>query len=285
MKKVIASLVAVAGMSVAANAQVNTNVTWQVSANGIDGWAGNAQPLNVLPGSTVYVRALVSYTGTAAPLGLASMQFQPTVSNWSGADTLAAFVNGGAGSNTSTPIGVVTDPNSTTSFGRLSPFGRTSLNATAFLKGHTHSGGAGGAPAGSWLRVAQAQVTSWFGGTGNTTGGSGIPISQLNDSGRQPIDPPFVSSLQNVVVFKMAFTLSSVDSRPDLVIDSPTEGFGNRNTTTGAREVYWFASMTEGTGSIRGTAAITTASVHVVPAPASMALLGLGGLAVARRRR
>jgi hypothetical protein len=283
MKKVIASLVAVAGMSVAANAQVNTNVAWQVSANGIDGWT--AGTLNVNPGSTVYARALVSYSGTAAPLGLASLVFQPTVSNWSAADTLGAFVNGGQGGNTSTPVGVVTDPNSTTSFGRLSPWGRTALSVTSFLRGHVHTAGSGQAPAGTWLRIAQNQITSWIDGTGNTTGGNGVPISQLNDVGRTAADPAFNGSLQNIVVFKMALTLSGVASRPDLVVDSPAGGFGNRNATTGAREVYWFASMSETTGSIRGTANVTTATIHVVPAPASMALLGLGGLAVARRRR
>jgi hypothetical protein len=49
--------------------------------------------------------------------------------------------------------------------------------------------------------------------------------------------------------------------------------------------VYWWASLSESTGSIRGTALVETASISVVPTPASLALLGLGGLVIARRRR
>lgn len=283
MKKVIASLVAVAGMSVAANAVDNTSIVWQVSRTGAAGTFSSSID-NLLPGQSFVARAVVSYTGTAAPLGLASFVFQPTVSNFNSGDTLTPFVNGGQGGNTSTPPGVVAD-GSTTEFGRVIPWGRSALTPTSFMRGHTHTGGSAGAPAGNWLRIAQNHVTSWFGSTGNTTGGSGIPISQLNDVGRNSNDPAFHSSLQGINVFTMKITVGPDDALRTLAIDSPTDGFGNRNSVTGDREVYWFASMTEITGSIRGTAVVAGASVTVVPSPASLALLGLGGLAVARRRR
>lgn len=281
MKKVIGTLVAVAGMASAANAQVNTRIDWQVSLNNVN-WSTN---VNALPGQLVYVRALASYTGTAAPLGLASLVFQPTVSNYDLAgtmDVLSPFVNGGQGGNTSTPVGVVTNTADPAQFGRISPFGRSALSSTAFLKGHTHSAGSGGAPAGDWLRIAQAQVTSWIGGAGNTTGGSGVGIAQLSDVGRQPVDPPFNGTIQNVQIFKFGITLGD---RPDTrTIDSPTAGFGNFNSTNQQREVYWWATMAESTGSIRGTAQVNTATI-TIPTPASLALLGMGGLAITRRRR
>ncbi len=281
MKKMVASLVAVAGMSVAAHAVDNTSIVWQAS---LDGSTWTSDTLIVPAGAQVEVRALVSYTGTAAPVGLASFVFQPTVSNWGAGDALLPFVNGGQGGNTSNPLGVV--PADGPGYGRVVPWGRSALSATSFLRGHTHTAGSGGAPAGSWLRIAQNQVTSWIGGTGNTTGGSGVPISQLSEVGRTTADPAFNSQLQNIVVFRMGLDLAdgNTDLR-NLVVDSPTAGFGNRNSTTGDREVYWFASTTEATGSIRGTAVVDSVTISIVPAPASLALLGLGGLAAARRRR
>ena len=206
MKKVIGSLVAVAGLAAAANAQVNTRVDWQVSMDNVN-WSTN---VNAQPGNLVFVRALVSYTGTAAPLGLASLVFQPTVANYDLAgtmDVLSPFVNGGQGGNTSTPLGVVSNTADPTQFGRISPFGRSALSSTSFLKGHTHTGGSGGAPAGDWLRIAQAQITNWIGGAGNTSGGSGVGIAQLSDVGRTSNDPAFNGSIQNVQVFKFGITL------------------------------------------------------------------------------
>jgi hypothetical protein len=273
---VLASLAVVHG----AGAEVNTRIRWEVSANGID-WGGGIVLRQT--GATYQVRAVVSYIGTEATVGLASFVFQPTVSNWSQGDILLPFVNGGQGGNTSTPVGVV--PVDGPGYGRVVPWGRTALSATSFLRGHTHPGGAGGAPAGSWLRIAQNQVTAWIGGIGNTTGGSGVPISQLSSVGRSSADPAFNDQLQNIVVFRMGIDLSDSPTNFDpIVIDSPIEGFGNRNAATGEREVYWFASMTEATGSIRGTAIVEPVSL-VLQTPASMFMVGAGGLVVSRRRR
>jgi uncharacterized protein (TIGR03382 family) len=283
MKSVIASLVAVAGMSVAANAVVNTSVVFQTSSDG-NNWFGGTH--DYAPGTQVMSRALVTYTGTGTPFGLASFVFQPTVSNATALDTMSAFINGGVGSNTSTPPGVLIggQANDTTSFGRLSPWGRSATAASSAIRGffHTNPNGDGV----NFLRIAQSQVTSWIGGAGNTTGGSGVNIAQLSNVGRTTSDPAFNGSLSNVYVFKFGLTLDAANgTRPDLVVDAPLAGFGNRNTTTGDREVYWWGDMNEASGSIRGTASVTTATIHVIPTPASLALLGLGGLAIGRRRR
>src|SRR5437763_388192 len=101
MKSVIASLVAVAGLSVAANAVVNTSIVQQVSLDAVN-WSSS---VTATPGSNVYMRSLVSYTGTGTPVGLASFVYQPTISNASSGDAILPFINGGAGSNTSTPPG------------------------------------------------------------------------------------------------------------------------------------------------------------------------------------
>lgn len=285
MKSVIASLVAVAGMSVAANAVVNTSIVMQVSTNGTT-WSNN---VNVNPGSQVYIRTLVSYTGLASPVGLASFVFQPTVSNATAGDSVLPFINGGVGSNTSTPLGVLTGSQltDTTSFGRVSPWGRSATSSTSALHGFFHVNPNGDGI--NYIRIAQLQVTSWIGGTGNTTGGSGVPISQLSDVGRTTDDPAFNGTLQNIYAFKFGLQLDSATTPPSaprvMTVDAPAGGFGNRNSTTGDREIYWFTSTAEATGSTRGTALVTPATITVVPTPASLALLGLGGLVVGRRRR
>jgi hypothetical protein len=280
MKTVIASLIALAGLSVAANGVVNTSIVFQTSANGTD-WFGGTHDYNA--GTQVMVRALVTYTGTGTPFGLASFVFQPTVSNAVAVDTVSPFINSGVGSNTSTPLGVLSGAqgNDTTSFGRLSPWGRSATASSSAIRGffHTNPNGDGI----NYLRIAQAQVTSWIGGTGNTTGGSGVNIAQLSNVGRTTSDPAFNGSLSNIYVFKFGITPDPSLPRGLMVIDAPLGGFGNRNTATGDREIYWWGDMNEASGSIRGTATVTTATIFL-PAPASLALLGLGGLAMRRRR-
>jgi len=273
MKSVIASLVAVAGIAVAANADVNTRISMLVSADGTN----FAPEVTVAPGDTVQVLVSVSYTGTAAPLGLASFVFQPTVSNFIG--TPFGYVNGGAGSNTSTPSGVISD--SAGNYGRISPWARTSLGTAQAISNFNNN--SVGQPAGNWLRIAQHQVTAWFGGAGNTSGGSGVPIAQLSNVGRTASDPAFNPSTQNVHVFRFGFTVGAGASA-DMFVDAPAAGFGNLNTVTGEREVRWWADLNEATGSIVGTALVVPGIVHI-PSPASLALLGLGGLAIGRRRR
>jgi len=282
MKKVIASLVAVAGLSVAAQGQ--GLIKFQVSPAGLETWGST---LDAAPGTMFDVRATVSYTGTAAPHGLASMFFQPTVSNWNATavtgDILGAFANNGAGGNLTTPSGVVLDQPGL--YGRISPFGRTALVATNAIKGHTHVGGSGNAPAGSWLRIAQTQIVTWPGTSGNTSGGSGVPIAQNYVTGRVAGEPEFLTTLQNVVIFKYKVTLSADPAVRSLTMDAPALGIGNRSTVTGNGQIYWFGATSEATGQIRGDATVQTASVNIVPTPASLALLGLGGLAIGRRRR
>jgi hypothetical protein len=253
------------GVGGVAAADVNTLVLWQASMDNRD-WASSVR---ARPGETVFVRAVVSYIGTQAPVGLNAMYFQPTVSAWDAgatADALLPFVNGGMGGNASTPIGVVTNTADPTQFGRVAPWGRASLSSTSYMRGHVHTGGWGGAPPGTWLRVAQAQVTSWIGGSGNTTGGSGVPISQLafQVDGCLPC-PPWNPNVGDIEVLHLGIALGPERLARSMVVDAPLDGFGLRNAATGEREVYWFANHDELTGSIRGTAVVVPASILVAP--------------------
>jgi len=277
MKNVIASIVAVAGLSVAASAATTVNML--VSTDGVN--FSNTLNLQANTGlRTVEILTTVSNTGTAT-IGLGSFQYQPTVSNWGSggaADALVPFTTT-FGGNTTTPSGVVAD--AAGQYGRISPWGGTSSTSSQRLFGHVNT------DAGTtYLRIAQAQVTSWIGGTGNSTGGSGVNIKQLNDIGRSASDPAFNTNLTNIHVLRFAIQVDTSIAPRTLTVDAPLAGFGNRNSTTGGREIYWYATSTEATGSIREVPTINSAAINVVvPTPASLALMGLGGLAVARRRR
>src|SRR4051812_2783613 len=63
--------------------------------------------INAQPGDSVDVRLVISFTGTGSPLGLSDVNLQPTVSNWASAlgDTMLPLVNGGVGSQVTTPVG------------------------------------------------------------------------------------------------------------------------------------------------------------------------------------
>ncbi|HYE62496.1 MAG TPA: hypothetical protein VD997_10930 [Phycisphaerales bacterium] len=297
MKSVIASLVAVAGMSVAASANiVNTQVSFLASVNG----GPFTSDLNILAGQgvkRVEVVARFTYIGPGTALGFASAVFQPTVSGLVASDAAVGYVNGGLGSNVSSPSGVVADAPG--QYGRISPYGRTALSSTGqAIFNHIHNGNLG-APAGRTLRIAQRSATAWVGGTGNTTGGQGVNVAQLSNVGRTASDPAFAPG-SSVNVFRWGMdidtgaTLDAAFVRT-LTVDAPLNGFGNRVTATSAqfpgsaigdREVYWWGDMNASTGDLRGLAQVAQGFINiVVPSPASLALMGLGGLCVARRRR
>jgi uncharacterized protein (TIGR03382 family) len=272
-----ASLIALAGLAALAHGQAN--VVLEVSPAGAETWSSSIPNAN--PGQSIDVRVRMSYNGTQQPIGLASMYMQPTISNWRNTglqDVFGALVNGGQGSNTSTPSGAV--PDAPGQYGRVSPFASRATNGFQALTGMVNS-----ISGTTYLRVAQAYATDWIGQGLNISGDRGVPISQLSSIGRTTSDPAFNSSLVSLVVFKFNITLSTTAVARTMVVDIPAGGFGNLNTTTGVREVRWYAGMNEATGSVRGAATVTQATITELPAPGAAALLGLGGLAAVRRRR
>ncbi len=269
----LSSLTVLAGVAMAQG-----RVDLEVSAAGAEVWGSS---VNAVPGDSVDVRLRLTYTGTDQPLGLASIYAQPTISNWrniGATDTMSPLVNGGHGSNTSTPIGAVAD--AANQFGRVLPYASRATNGVQTLTGfaQTFNGI-------SYLRVAQANATDWVGTGFNATGGRGIPMTQVNNLGRTAAEPAFSSALSDIIIFKFRINLSNTVLARTMQVTIPADGFGNLNDATGVREIRWFGSMTEPVGSIVGAATVNAASIVVVPAPAGVALLGLGGLVVARRRR
>jgi uncharacterized protein (TIGR03382 family) len=260
------SILAVAGLAAAANAQA-TNVIQEVSTNGSD-WSSS---VTVNPGATVFVRVRVALSGATA-LGLAGITHQPTLTNWNQGgtgDTHVAFT--AAGLNNSCPPGAQTeagfvgrhvDGTAGTATGRIFPFGSAGMNATSasgLLTSHND--------AGNLLRFAGSKAVA---ATTNLAWGvnSAQLTPQLNGS-------CFVSSL-DVVVFRYAVTLSSTNTTARVL------STGNAGVSQNRGTWYLNAGGTQTLNANIGT--VTNATINV-PTPGALALLGLGGLAVSRRRR
>jgi len=279
VKNIIASIVAAAGIASMASAQI-TQMDVETSLDGVS-WSGGNRAVN--PGTTVQFRYKVSFNAngtTASPTGFASLTFQPTVSNW-GTDTLNAFATSGNNTNG----GAVTEASG--NFGRIIPFASTGATTSDPYRGHVQT-----ASGTQFLRIARTTITNWVGqgltsGTSaanNFNGAGGLACVQKGFSLVTATDPAFNPAIANVVLAKFSLTLSNDGAARTLVISAPTEGM-SRNATTGAREASWFSSNTDNFGSIKAAVSVADASLTVVPAPGALALLGMGGLMAARRRR
>lgn len=334
MKSVIASLIAVAGMSVAANGQCVMKML--VSTDGTN----FSSSVNANPGQTVTILVTCSYTGSTTNTtvaGFGSAIFQPTVSNWHvGTDTLLPLRQGGNtlpadGSGMVLPQGGVGNGAYGTAtagggtpvggagnlynggYGRVMPFGRTFLDGSNALRGweHTNPNGDGV----NYLRIAQSNVSGWIGTAGNTDGLSGVNCAQLYCVGRTESDPDFWGRKDTFLVdpgppeswdvndnghqdrrvdvqlFRFAITLDSSTTLRTLTVDAPING-QQINSAGTDRYIGYYSTTSQSTpgtaygfntGTLRSS--VQTGLINIVPSPASMALLGLGGLVASRRRR
>lgn len=293
MKKVIGSMLAVAGIAMAANAQ-DTTIRYEASTDGGNTWSSS---VNALPGSEVQVRARVIWSGSTPVFGLSQVIFQPVVSNWTGADALITTPGtpgnngiGPVGGSRTTPLGTV--PDAPGVFGRITPFGANALSTSTYLRGQLGTGTAAGL-----LRISRADVTNWIGvgptsgaaAVNNWTGAGGVSIAQIASVSRQPTDPAFNGD-NDVVVFKFGFTLGSSTDVRSLSVDTPLAGINRETSAAGGNygRVFasWFASSTASQGTrFYDSIGTDDATINVVPAPGALALIGLGGLVATRRRR
>jgi hypothetical protein len=278
----IAALTAVAGSAAPSLGIVNTRLEFQVSPTMAETWSSS---VNVTPGQSIDVRVRATYTGTASPIGLSNINFQPTVSNWWGAapsDTFTPVANGyGDALPAQTPHGWVLDTPG--AYGRIFGWTRQGVNPSDtanYIVGMVNLHNTT-----NYLRIAHAHVTQWQ--SGETFGGSGgVDIGQFSPNVRPTTAPQFDTRLSNIVVFKFRITLSTALTTRDLVVDTPAELFGNYNSTTGEREAVWFGAPNEPAGTIRGGVLTVPATIHVtIPAPASLSLAPAAAALLVRRRR
>lgn len=302
MRNLMCGVLAVAGMAMGADAGTS-RLSVQVSKDGAT-WS-NSATVDHNAGDTgrVIVRYAMSWipdaNDTAVPIGFYAINIQPTFANVRESDVIAPFasqgnnVNGGGIDLDSSPLD---GP-----FGRLRPFATTGPAATnpssmgnRYLV-HTHTSGSGGAPAGRYYRIARNDITRWM-GSGPTTGSmavnnfngsGGIVVTQKSSSIVSPNDPPFNSSIEDVVLFQIAIDVAAVGIGQSHLIDldAPLAGLNGLDITTGLHDAAWFRSSFELFGTLRGVVTVRPAQINIIPSPCALALLSMGGVLACRRRR
>ena len=188
-----------------------TVLTFQVSLDGV-AWV----PSVVLDSGvrTVQVRATASFAPDVAsrPLGLANLNFQPTISNWSPLhDSLMGFASVGTNQ---TGGGVRDLPGMNAPLGRIMPFANTGPTASDPYHGHEQMMGGM-----RHLRLARTSTSNWPGdgpatnASNNSNGSGGIAISQKSWANVAANDPLFVGQIQDVVLFKFCLLYTSPSPR------------------------------------------------------------------------
>ncbi len=304
MKNVIVSMLAVAGLAGIASAQTTTEqgggrLTFQVYNPVTNAWGSS---IDAAPGQRVELRVVASYTGTRTDLfAMGEALYQPTLSNadntGTGAqqDQIGAWRNGGNGGNSiAGSMLSVAEGNQGTAladYGRVL-FGGTATAATGSntMTSFRHTGGSDGAPAGSWIRMAGNFVTQWPAALPAAPAAADTNRILRGISAQQQsfaLNSTFhVAGLSNVI-FRQAIILSDDPAARTVQFSSFIES-ARRVANTGTddtRFISWQTSNSD-SGSHRTLGVqYVPANINVVPTPASMALMGLGGLVAARRRR
>jgi hypothetical protein len=279
MKNVIGALVAVVGLAGVVNAQT-TKITAQVWDGA--GWSSSVQKNPLAPGGAeVRVRYVVSYTGTASPFAFAGGNFQPLVGRWDAADAVALGARSG---NFNAPA-ADDDFSTGEEFGRTRTTAYSNISSTNQLTAHQNN--IGGV---NTLRIAQATVTNAPGAgatLNNVNGSGGIPLTQNVTGPGRPADAPAIAEGKSIVVYGVKITLKADNSNRNL--DDVTKDLSISGTAFSTGGTFrWFAANSEISGSISSAAAdlaFESAFIDIVPTPASLALVGVGGLVATRRRR
>lgn len=256
------ALVAAAGLAATANAQSTSRVIFESSFDNGASWAGGAVNRTVAPNSTVnmMVRARIVLNGTDTVLGLAGITFQPKLTGWGAGDVRNPFT-------TADGSGVSEEPQTNT--GRILPFassGMGSGSASGLLTSHVDGGNTlrfAGANA-----VAQTTNLAW-----------GVSSGQVPPNLANP--PSSFRSGTDVVVFRYSVSLAVADMDRDLSALCDVSAILQTRAS-------WYRNP-NGAGSLLATVGandMIANNIHLmVPAPGALALAGLGGLVVARRRR
>jgi uncharacterized protein (TIGR03382 family) len=249
------ALVTAAGLASSAFAQSGTSqLVFETSLDGTT-WAGGTR--DIVVGATptrVEVRVRAVLQNPSGIIGFAGLTFQPTLTNWTAADSRVAFTTSDGSGTTNAPG----------NFGRIFPFsgsGMRSDSASGLLTSFVDGG--------NTLRFAGANAV-----TATTNRAWGVASNQLT----QNIAGTNFAPGTDVVIFKYGVDISGSAERT-LVASVPLD---NINLT----RMTWYTTPAGGSFQAPMTQAqVINAGIHVVPTPASLALLGLGGLVIGRRRR
>ena len=188
-----ASILSASGAACAcANAQ-SSALTFEASVNGQPFQAGIQ---NASPGDNVVIRGRAIIAGQTS-LGLASVQFKPTITNWDVGDAVAAF------DTPTNPIPGAAAGVAPTQFGRVLPFGATNPASIPNLT-----------LVGSTMQLR-----------GSFAGGTNPNAQEIHQGAANPAGTFFNSSL-NVVVFRYRMTLGSSTTPRDMVLGTPLVSTG-----------------------------------------------------------
>jgi hypothetical protein len=185
------------------------------------------------------------------------------------------------------------DGSALASYGRVG-FGGTATNTASFnvITTHRHGGdfpANGFTGSGAALRVAGSFVTTFPSATVGTATANDINFINRGLVASQAAalnNPNYRGGLTGLVIFRAAILLG--DSTETRVLSTDDRSQARAGSSVGStddrRFSLWQVTDSEVIGSLRVDMNHIPLSI-VVPSPASMALLGLGGLAAARRRR
>jgi MYXO-CTERM domain-containing protein len=255
MKTAFVALVAVAGLAASASAQFTgtAGLAFQVSSNGGASWGSS---VDVTPGTNVLVRLVASYDGNGYGFGKIGLGF-------------ARF--GGANATDGISTASIVDNIATTPGQRprqvVDVAGGRQLQVTRGTGGGTN-------PLAASNRLAWGQLTNDLASGGlnaNYRAGSPVEVFRIavvaGDFGR------------TIVVGGETATQArgylGLNGQVDVTIDVGTPAAGSAPLSSFALTA---AQMPGGVDP-------STAAINIIPTPASLALLGLGGLVAGRRRR
>lgn len=318
MSKIAVSLLAVSSLAGVANAQFNTypvdgQLVFQVW-NGAS-WSNS---VNATAGSQVEYRVVVNYVGASTNVSaLGAVLYSPIFSNadntdgGNGLDTNVNLVpdsgNGFSAGGTLLNQFDGNNPNSRPNAdagGTANGYGRVNFGLTGMapatlnrLTQFRHGGGApvNGAPAGSWIRLSGSSVTNWpiFPVSAAQATAANINNIKRGVSANQQAaivggnpNTFHTPGTQGVVIFRGALLLSGDTAVREIVMTSEARFLdrdGGAANGDDDRFMTWQTSSGDN-GSLKTGVEFIPATISI-PSPASIALMGLGGLLVARRRR
>ncbi len=269
--------------------------------------------VSVVPGTRVEWRAVVSYTGANTNVSaLGGIVYQPTFSNIDNdaatgtRDELGSWRTAPSPQNPVVPMSAVLSAEEGETGGPLGSYGRVVFGATVMtastsniLTTFRHTGGSAGAPTGSWLRVAGNFVSTWplpalptaadATATNINNINRGIASTQLAaiNGATGQVNTFHTAGTQNLVIFRGALLLS--DQSDARVVELSTaagtqQRAGGVGDADDRRFMLWQTAPTDN-GTWRTGVVLESASINVIPTPATSTLLAALALVATRRRR
>ena len=289
--------------------QGGARLTFQIFNPAVSQWGSI---IYWVPGQRVEWRVVLDYIGTRTDIfALGEALYQPVFTNadntdgGNGIDVLGAWRNGGVSGN-SIAGSMLTQAEGNTgsqlvSYGRVR-FGGTAAVATSsnVLTTFRHSGGADGAPAGDYVRVAGNFVSQWPRSLAGPVPPLDVTTDDVNRVLRgvssqqqsQALSPAFhVMGTQGLVVFRGSIVTSNSPFMRGMELTTSREFFRRVGGATGADEgddrryITWQTGSSDSGSHRTLEPGIVPAIFFPIPAPGAGVVCGVALVFASRRRR